>query len=267
MVENRGTIHLWIFSSNLLKITVMCSWDLGSGCFCPAEWGWTEGGDGVWCFCNKGLCGGMGRSAVRMVHQSCPKLKQWGWAFVFPYQLVTGCRLPSAGGVTLAEVVLSLWPQFPPRASAESCQMATIPAAGQWVLTRGYWQGVGQCPIPSTGSGCPGGYLVGLGDTGELILCREGFDGWWEMERHQQINPLLSFPLWIVLRHGSWDWAVCCICCKGVPGLMTSFLVCVLPHFSTSFPYPSFYPWGCTLALKCQHNIFCLSLCFLGNPG
>lgn len=150
------------FSSSLLKIIVMCSWDLQSCFFCPEQWGWTEGRDDMGCFCNKGLFWCTERSAVRMVLKSCPKLEQWGWAFVFPYQLVTGhgCfperMWPWLGWLSLSDHRSHREPQL------------RLLAAGQWVQTVGIDKKLGSAPHTHSGSRCPGS-LLGLGDTRKLI--------------------------------------------------------------------------------------------------
>lgn len=159
-----------------------------------SKWGWTEEGRSMMLFTTKASTE-MHRevSTVRTVHQSCLKLWQWVWDIVLlPYQLVTGCRLPLAGDVTLAEGACSLsdrglhgWPQL----RAVRWSMIRQLASGSWL---GDMERAGLCSHPPLVLAVPG-CLVGLHDTG-VNICR-GFDGWWEMERHQPMHPLLSFLL------------------------------------------------------------------------
>lgn len=125
VVGNRTTIHLWIFPSNLLKITVICPWDLGSGCFCPAEWGWPEGGDEVWCSCNKGLrdaWGGLLLGRPIRVVSNCSNGSETLCCLI-SWPRDAGC--PWQGMLPwLRGRVLWLW--SPRMASAESCEMVMI---------------------------------------------------------------------------------------------------------------------------------------------
>lgn len=65
------------------------------------------------------LCGWDGPSLL-----SC--LKHGGEGFMPPHPPVIGCELPAIGCVTLREVALFGWEQFPDGASADSCQPQTL---------------------------------------------------------------------------------------------------------------------------------------------
>lgn len=65
------------------------------------------------------LCGWDGPSLL-----SC--LKHGGEGFMPPHPPVIGCELPAIGCVTLGEVALFGWEQFPDGASADSCQPQTL---------------------------------------------------------------------------------------------------------------------------------------------
>ena len=235
VVGNRTTIHLWIFPSNLLKIPVMCPWDLGSGCLCPAEWGWTEGRDEVWCSCNKGLrdaWGGLllGRS-IRVV-SNCINGSDTLCCLI-SWSLDAGCpwqgMLPWLRGCVLCLTVVStdglsweLWDGHDP-------------AAGQRVLTGGYGKELGGVPTPTTGPGCPGGCLVGVSDTGELTSAERVLmdDGRWKGTNQYILSFLSPVAAATWFLRSSRER---CIGWKGVTGLVRPpCLHC--PLFSTSFPF------------------------------
>ena len=174
-VGNRGITGLRIFPPNLLSIIIMCPWDIGSGYFYVAEWGWTQRRDELWNFC-----------------KTKAPADEWGGLLLgWPF------RVPQIAAIGLSCCIAVFNGSLMRAAIGRRCDLGWRGCLCRGLtgeLSDGYTPtSCSMAPdkgVPTRRSAYSGGCLVDLG----VNALGRGLWWCWEVERHLRINcsPFLS---------------------------------------------------------------------------